>query len=268
MKKQIHFAAPVIINPVDIVSITIIGMGGTGTRLIQELVRMNIMLLKLGHIGLHVTVMDGDKISSSNIGRQFYYKEDIGEFKAETITKRINRNFGFNWFSINKNFYYHANLMSNNLMYSNIVVSCVDVIEPRIQLNNLLKKVSSDGYHDSDETFYSIDCGNSFNQGQVICGTVKNIKQPIMKNLITVPKLKGIFEIFNTETIEKAKEGEDQQASCSTFEALQRQDPFINSMIATLAARIIWNLIKEHQLTEHGYFVNLEESTPIISLKV
>lgn len=273
MKQRIHFADRIIMRPQDPISITIIGMGGTGTRLISELVRMNIMLLKLDHVGIHVTVMDGDKISDSNIGRQFFYNEDIGKFKAQTVIERINRNFGFNWDCVNE-YMTHDNETDDpskitNTVFSNFMVSCVDRIDPRIELSNTLNDNKVDfGYHNSDKPLYYIDCGNSFDQGQVICGTIFPVNQPKMDDCTVVEKLKGVFDVFSNDVIVDAMNSEDFTASCSTFEALQKQDPFINSTIASLASRIMWKLIKDHMITENGYFVNLSDPTPITSLKV
>ncbi|AZJ24034.1 MULTISPECIES: ThiF family adenylyltransferase [Bacillus] len=60
----------------------IIGMGGTGSLLAMMLGATGVGYLKL---------MDGDQIESSNLVRQIFYDENqIGEYKAEIIKKRIN----------------------------------------------------------------------------------------------------------------------------------------------------------------------------------
>lgn len=273
MKERIHFIHKDIVDPTDPVSITLIGCGGTGTRLISELVRMNIMLLKLGNRGINVCVVDGDTISNSNIGRQLYYEDDIGRNKAEVTIERINQNFGFNWSCVNEyaneKFDKISELFKTNTPSSNFMISCVDTISARKVIYSIF---NSNYYGDSHESYskkyYYLDCGNSYDKGQVILGSRGSIEQPKLKQFKTIDHLKDVFQFFGNSNIDKAIEGEDKQASCSTYEALERQDPFINSTIAMLAAKIIWNLIRNHSITEHGYFVNLKEQMPITALLV
>jgi hypothetical protein len=40
-------------------------------------------------------------------------------------------------------------------------------------------------------------------------------------------------------------------------EALEKQDLFINSSVATLAGQLLWTLMRRGRIEHHGYFVNL-----------
>ncbi len=60
----------------------IIGMGGTGSLIAMMLAATGVESIK---------ILDGDRIESSNLVRQIFYNENqIGEFKAEVMKKRIN----------------------------------------------------------------------------------------------------------------------------------------------------------------------------------
>jgi PRTRC genetic system ThiF family protein len=271
--NKTHFVSKVISNPTDPVSITIIGCGGTGTRLISELVRINVMLLKIEHIGIHVTIIDGDTVSETNVGRQLYYEDDIGKYKAEVTATRINQNYGFTWDCVNE--YIDHRFMNINMQHksnmtkSNITISCVDKIEPRLLVNKILNiKFGNTGHEDYQKRKYWIDCGNTHEMGQVILGTIGVIDQPNMEGINTVDMLPSIMDIYNPKDFEVAKAEEDVTPSCSTYEAIERQDPFINSTIAMLTAGLVWKMIKKHIIYERGYYVDLSDPIPIKAIPI
>jgi PRTRC genetic system ThiF family protein len=75
----------------------VIGAGGTGSLLATDLARLNLALEETGHPGMKVTIVDGDTVSKSNVGRQSFYTCDIGSNKAEVVVSRINNAYGFSW---------------------------------------------------------------------------------------------------------------------------------------------------------------------------
>lgn len=71
--------------------IGIAGSGGIGSNVAVHLVRTGVKELKFG---------DFDVIEESNLNRQFYFKEQIGKYKAEMLyenLKRINPNGDFQY---------------------------------------------------------------------------------------------------------------------------------------------------------------------------
>lgn len=60
--------------------IGIAGVGGIGSNVAMHLVRSGINNLKFG---------DFDKIELSNLNRQFYFKEQIGQYKAECLKENL-----------------------------------------------------------------------------------------------------------------------------------------------------------------------------------
>jgi len=53
-----------------------------------------------------------------------------------------------------------------------------------------------------------------------------------------------------------AEAGEDPLPSCSAAEALERQEPFINQVLATSALAMLARLFRYGTLTHHGAFYN------------
>lgn len=52
MKK--HITHPYIIKPIHLLTISVIGIGGSGTQVLSCLARINTGLIALGHPGIHV----------------------------------------------------------------------------------------------------------------------------------------------------------------------------------------------------------------------
>lgn len=62
--------------------IGIAGVGGIGSNVAMHLVRSGITNLKFG---------DFDKIEKSNLNRQFYFEDQIGKYKAETLRENLTK---------------------------------------------------------------------------------------------------------------------------------------------------------------------------------
>lgn len=60
--------------------IGIAGCGGIGSNVAYHLVRTGVKYLKFG---------DFDKIEESNLNRQFYFKNQIGKYKSETLKDNL-----------------------------------------------------------------------------------------------------------------------------------------------------------------------------------
>lgn len=88
----------------------------------------------------------------------------------------------------------------------------------------------------------------------MIIGTVRNkIRQPSPKEFVTVPKLNVITEEVNYSTINEKDSG----PSCSLAEALEKQDLFVNSMLAQVGCALLWKMIREGRTFYRGVYINL-----------
>ena len=71
------------------VRILVVGCGGTGSAIAAGLPHLHFAMLACGHPeGLHVTLMDGDTISSTNCVRQPFSRSEIGLFKAVVLANQ------------------------------------------------------------------------------------------------------------------------------------------------------------------------------------
>lgn len=247
--KKIHYTENYLLAPVLPVEVNVIGAGGTGCQVLSALARINCALLQLGHPGLHVTVIDGDVVTRSNLGRQLFMSTEVGLNKAVVLATRINRFFGFDWDAVRENYPYEG------CNTANITITCVDNVKARICIGRFLRKHKEQGTGDKDKTtpFYWLDFGNTTDTGQVVLGTIKATKQPKNADTEAVGKLKCVDQLFD---LRKVKD-EDSGPSCSLAEALRKQDLFINSTIAQLGCNIIWKLFSG-SIESQGVFLNLK----------
>ena len=249
---MIHYATKYFMDPTHKISVSVIGVGGNGTQALNDLAKINSSLIALGHIGLQVTAYDDDIVEEPNIGRQKFSSQDLGQNKASIIITRLNRFYGTNWEAIPKKFEKTTDLKTN------IIISCVDNVKARVDIGESFSKVNC-RYADHKTPYYWLDFGNGKDFGQFVLGSVL-MEQPASKHK-TTDKLKTIFDIFPN-----MEQDEDVNApSCSTREALLKQDLFINSLLVTHGMSLIWQLLNSCVITSNGGYVNLRKGivTPI-----
>lgn len=239
--KRYHYAPAYFMNPVEPIKIMVIGAGGNGSIMMQLLARIHISLIGLGFMGLDVTLVDGDKVEISNVGRQMFSPEDVGHYKSTALITKINRFYDVHWKA--RQCYMTFN---SSIVQQNIVITCVDSLNARLDF------IDKQMYFDTNKEnrlYYWMDLGNSSNTGQVILGTMCSIEQPAKHY---VANLKHRFDLFPVEREEK----EDNEPSCNLAQALGKQDLFINQFVASYAADMLWELLRNYRLDYHGIFVN------------
>lgn len=239
-----HFTHEYITNPRHRVTVNLIGAGGTGSQVIGALARMDYALYKLGHPGLAVTIIDDDVVSEANIGRQLFSASDIGLPKANVLATRINSFYGTDWEA--KKMIYDG----LNSEPANITITCVDNVNARIVIGKNLKRKRC---YDDQLPIYWLDFGNQLDRGQIILGTLNNVKQPKSQKYKTVKSLKCVDEFFDLSEVNE----EDSGPSCSLAEALRKQDLFVNSFLAQTGCVLLWKLFYDGNIDMQGAFVNL-----------
>lgn len=245
---MIHYIHDYFLHNYHPITIDLVGIGGTGSLMIAKLARMNHALIELGSPGIHVNAWDFDVVEYNNVGRQNFTKSDVGQNKAQCMIDKINIAFGFSWEARTEKY--------NFKMESNIIVTCVDNVETRNQVNKSFKK-TIDERLDYTTNFYWMDTGNGKDFGQVVLGSRK-IPQPssqykTIDTLKTVYEIFGKLEDFNTEEVQGIQ-------GCSYIDSLNKQDLFINDTISCYASNLLWKLLKNNYLTANGSIVNLAKS--------
>ena len=236
-------------NSSSALHITLVGVGGNGSKMLIGLKNLHLALKALGSYQLYVTAYDPDLVSSSNLVRQTFFESDIGQNKTKLLIHRLNISCGLNW-SAEANAYTRA----SNDYPSNILISCVDTRAARAQIVQSFEKHFPQ---------YWLDLGNDSQTGQFILGQPAAEKTKTVRN-----RLRTATELF--PEIADTRIPEDSNPSCTTREALERQDLFVNDILTAQALNLLSQLLKDGQIAHHGGFINaqLGSVTPLpIELK-
>jgi PRTRC genetic system ThiF family protein len=224
------------------VRVLVVGCGGSGSAILSGLPYLHQAMVVAGHPGgLHVTVMDGDIISPANCIRQPFCAAEIGLAKTVVMVSRINLFWGLNWTAIAEN-------LTSNTVISNfdIVIGCVDTRAARQLIHTKVTGWRS-------RVAYWLDLGNSANSGQFVLGQPLNAR-----NRRSLTRLRTAAELF--PEIADASLDDDGAPSCSAMEALERQEPFVNQVLAFHALALLTQLFRYGRIAHHGAFVNAREN--------
>lgn len=228
------------------VMVAVIGAGGTGSAVIACLAQMCLALEALGAPGLEVTVIDDDRVSPANIGRQAFAPCDVGQFKASVLVNRVNQTFGLEWTAVNERL--SDKSQSGSRLHRNgwpsIFIGCVDTRKARKAIQKSWERAEQNSFRG---TTWWLDCGNTAHSGQVILGSRK-------EGRIELPSAAHLFP----EMVDAELDAGDDTPSCSLPEALAKQDLFTNRAIADAAMNLLWKLFRYGESEIHGAFVNLQ----------
>jgi len=228
------------------VRVLVVGCGGTGSAIAAGLPYLHQAMLACGHPGgLHVTLMDGDTISPTNCVRQPFSRSEIGLYKAVVLVNRINIFLGLDWEAVPAHLN-DPNALSpsfeNPLGRTNIVIGCVDTRAARA--------VIRDATGDYSSADYWLDIGNNADSGQFILGEPLN-----QVNRRARTRLRSVAEWF-PEIVDAGRDN-DGLPSCSAAEALARQEPFVNQVLAQHALALLARLFRYGMTSYYGGFINL-----------
>jgi len=125
---------------------------------------------------------------------------------------------------------------------TDIVIGCVDSRKARRAITN------TRSYWESS---YWLDIGNNADTGQFVLGQPEN-----RNNQKAESRLPTVAELF-PEIINPKLDKRDRLPSCSAVEALERQEPFVNQVLANHSLAMLARLFRYGRLSYHGGFVNL-----------
>jgi len=237
--------------------VLVIGAGGNGSAVLFGLPYLHHALIAWGFTnGLQVTVMDADTVSPTNCVRQPFGAADIGQNKATILINRINLFHQLSWHS-DETFFSQGAQNNTGSSYDNtvdFVISCVDTRAARREMHEAFNNVMGPWR----SVRYWLDIGNNASNGQFVLGQPLNCVNRRSKT-----RLRTVTELF--PSIMDTSLGEGLLPSCSAAEALERQEPFVNNVLATSALSMITRLMRYGQIDHQGAFYNAESgrSAPI-----
>ncbi len=224
------------------VRVLVVGCGGSGSAIASGLPYLHQAMRLGGHPGgLHVTIMDGDSISPTNCIRQPFCSTEIGLAKAVVMVSRLNLFWGLNWTALAVHL-----TAKTDVSGFDIVIGCVDTRAARRLIHERVVGWRS-------RVAYWLDLGNTADTGQFVLGQPLNAR-----NRRSATRLRTAAELF-PEIVDPSLDN-DEAPSCSALEALERQEPFVNHVLAYHALAVLTQLFRYGRIARHGAFVNLSEN--------
>ena len=108
------------------IEVLLVGCGGNGAQMLMGLASLDAALRAISSRSLHVTVVDDDTVTEANLGRQPFYRCDLGASKARTLVERINIAHGLDWRAV------HGRAPAAvGLRGIDILITCVDTAAAR-----------------------------------------------------------------------------------------------------------------------------------------
>lgn len=256
VKTTVHFTDNYLISPTNPIEVNLIGAGGTGSKVLTALMEMSHSLTELGHAGLQVRLWDDDIITEANLGRQRFAPSETGLYKSVALINRVNRFMGTNWKAETQKFERNSlgGLPENTK--STIYISCVDNVQTRFDIAEMLTAMSKQRRANREEPKYWLDFGNSQHTGQVILSTIGSINQPDSEKYEAVASLPMVTDEFGE--LLKQSEQTDDTPSCSLAEALEKQDLYVNATLAQMGCSLLWNMFRFGMTENRGFFLNLK----------
>ena len=219
--------------------VLVVGAGGNGSAVLLGLPYLHQAMKVWGYAGgLHVMLADGDLVSETNCVRQPFAAADVGLNKAVVLINRVNLFWGLKWQAHAG--YFQKDSLRTSSGGPHLIIGCVDTRAARRAILSAVTRTN-------DSTIYWLDLGNNASSGQFVLGQPLNAA-----NRRSAARLRIVTELY--PEIADAEAGEDPLPSCSAAEALERQEPFINQVLATSALAMLARLFRYRVLTHHGAF--------------
>ena len=220
--------------------ISIVGCGGTGSQIATGIPYLHQALLAAGHpYGLRVFLIDGDRITETNCVRQPFSRSEVGLYKAVVLINRLNLFWGLDWEAVP-----HFVHCGQDVPDCDFLISSVDTRASRAAIARVVS-LKSRRFH------YWLDTGNLADRGQFVLG------QPLRKDRKDRAKrLPCVHELFPS-IVHGGADKRDHLPACSAAEALDRQEPYINSTVANHVLALLARLFRYGRSPYHGGFVNL-----------
>ncbi len=228
--------------------IALVGAGGNGSQMVSCLARMDRALRSLGLPPLSVTLYDPDTVSTSNVGRQLFYPDDVGLSKAVVLIHRANTGFGLDWRAVPAA--YAPNALYTPDGETDILITCVDTGAARAKIADAL-------WQRADAPCYWLDIGNEDATGQVWIGEFPRFLEDCSAS--GRQRLTCINEVY--PWFFDGTEPETNNPTCSLAEALASQDLFINDICTRMGAHLLYTLLRYAEIEHQGYWINLRDGS-------
>ena len=220
------------------VSITLVGVGGTGSHIASGLVAIAQQLGDRG-IATDILFVDPDIVEQKNVGRQLFSVADIGKPKAQVVAERLNAAFGTrigaSARAIEAQDIFVPVALPETL---DVVIGAVDNAAARRVLAQVVKQAGGQLWY--------LDCGNENHSGQIALGNIadaKDLRGAVALGMIDrLPAPALVYpDLMRPPSRSKRRTGGEKSraASCAELTASGEQSLMVNRVIAAYALELL-----------------------------
>jgi len=192
-------------------TVTVVGCGGTGGFVAETLCR-------LLPADADLVLIDHDRVEERNLLRQNFYREDLGQFKSETLAHRLAKKYdrpvGYSTLPVSM----------THIDFPGLVIGCVD---NGLARRDIARAVHLDGWW--------VDAGNGENYGQVVIGNTDVASYCLPTG--------DIYFGLPLPTIQKPELLNQAPKARGCAEVAEEQGPTINLTMAAAVVEVVHRLI-------------------------
>lgn len=229
----------------QLTDVVLVGLGGTGSQWARAIARIVYDLRRRRQHVPAIHFVDPDKIDESNVGRQMFVHQEIGQFKAEVLARRFNLAMGLSITWHNEPF----DAVQHSGRYGTVLCGAVD--------NHLARRELAKA------TGIWIDAGNHQANGQVCIGNsrdAKLIRQHVRKDEFDyLPNAALLFPaLLESDPEEAPAVPAAPAASCADLVERGTQRLLINDLMGSIAAEYTYKLLNRLPITSFLTHVDLD----------
>lgn len=221
--------------------ICLVGCGGTGSFIAQNLARLDYFLRRLGK-SVETCFIDPDIIKEENVGRQNFCAQEIGKPKVQVLSERYNFAYGLksSYSTLSFKGMHLENKYQSNMGLC-VIIGAVDTTLSRRSIDNFVRNHGS--------SYWWLDCGNSHSSGQVLLGNSwHKYERSEMINPLGVCKYLPLPSIQHPELIDPNFDSSIPRRSCAQLIDRGEQNLFVNQMVASFASSFLYQLLVLREL--------------------
>jgi PRTRC genetic system ThiF family protein len=241
----------VVLPPVEELTVVLVGVGGTGSLLASSLARLTYHLRQKG-VTVKLLFVDHDVVERRNVLRQNFVASEVGCFKVDALSYRLNAAFGLDISAVPALFtagrFVRWTAGSDRRGGANLLISAVD--------NHLARREIAEAVAGQNGRWWCLDLGNEFHSGQVLLGNVADVEAIRFDPMGLCSGLPSPY--VQESALLKAPLVEADPLSCAALTQRSEQSLVVNQMAAAIAAQYCCDFLVRRELRQFASYFSLE----------
>lgn len=244
----------VVLPAVERLAVVLVGVGGTGSALAPALARLAYHL-RSKSVTVKMLFVDHDVVEHRNVLRQNVTEHEIGCFKADTLSFRLNAAFGLDITAVPAAFsaerFDEWTAGCDRRTGANLIISAVD--------NHLARREIAKVVATQNGRWHCLEAGNEYASGQVLLG---NVTDPDAIKFDKLGLCSGLPSPYVQEpALLEPPPNDASSLSCADLTLREEQSPVVNQMVAAIAADYAYQFLVRRELVQMASYFSLAPVT-------